>query len=157
MDETPDQITELESLLRRINHRVNLSTRCYLAREGLSMARFWIASNLTPGRPLTMGELQRCMQLAPGTITGLVDGLVESNLVQRWRDEQDRRLVFLTLTPAGEETLNKIFQYRVGVLRAILADQQKLDIGALNSLLGLILARLDEHGKNTTGEEGKQL
>lgn len=33
-----------------------------------------------------MEELQRRLLQAPGTVTGLVDGLVEEGLVRHWRD-----------------------------------------------------------------------
>lgn len=52
-------------------------------------------NKLSADNPITMKELQRRLLLAPGTLTGLVDNLVNDGLVERWRDETDRRLVYL--------------------------------------------------------------
>ncbi|MGI6284944.1 MarR family transcriptional regulator [Neomoorella humiferrea] len=142
---------ELEYLLRQINHVINHSTRSYLAERGLTMPRFWVLSNMVADRPLTMGELQRRLLQAPGTVTGLVDGLVEEGLVRRWRDENDRRLVFLALTPEGERFLEEILQFRAAVLEKALVA---LDVGAiegLNKELSLILKNLKNQFPCKTG------
>lgn len=142
MERLAEATRELEYLLRQINHLMNHSTRSYLTDRGLTMARFWVLSNLLPERPLTMGELQRRLLLAPGTITGLVDGLVEEGLVRRWRDKADRRLVFLTLTPAGAEFLAGILQFRASVLNKALADLDGIDVERLDTELRMILDNL---------------
>ncbi|MGI9859763.1 MarR family winged helix-turn-helix transcriptional regulator [Moorella naiadis] len=141
---------ELEYLLRQINHLMNHYTRSYLTDRGLTMARFWVLSNLPRGQKLTMGELQRRLLLAPGTVTGLVDGLVAEGLVRRWRDENDRRLVFLDLTAAGEEFLAGILDFRSDVLARAMAgpdETQALDAGQLNAALRVILTNLSKQCK----------
>ncbi|MGI9863075.1 MarR family winged helix-turn-helix transcriptional regulator [Moorella naiadis] len=97
-----------------------------------------------------MGELQRRLLLAPGTVTGLVDGLVAEGLVRRWRDENDRRLVFLDLTTTGEEFLAGILDFRSDVLARAMAgpdETQALDAGQLNAALRVILTNLRKQCK----------
>ncbi|MDN5344825.1 MAG: MarR family transcriptional regulator, organic hydroperoxide resistance regulator [Clostridia bacterium] len=145
MDGPAEATRELEYLLRQINHLMNHYTRNYLGEKGLTMARFWVLSNLPRGQKLTMGELQRRLLLAPGTVTGLVDGLVAEGLVRRWRDENDRRLVFLSLTAAGEEFLAGILSFRSAVLAKAMArldETNAPDAGQLNTALRVILANL---------------
>ncbi|CEP67932.1 MarR-type HTH domain [Moorella glycerini] len=137
-----EETQELELLLRQINYLMNHYTRTYLSGRGLTMPRFWVLSNLAPDKPITMGELQRRLFLAPATITGLVDGLVEEKLVRRWRDDNDRRLVYLALTPAGEEFLAGILQYRSSVLEKALVNQDDINLGQLNAFLRLLLTNL---------------
>lgn len=163
MDGPLEAAQELEYLLRQINHLMNHYTRSYLGERGLTMARFWVLSNLPPKQKLTMGELQRRLLLAPGTVTGLVDGLVAEGLVQRWRDERDRRLVYLSLTTAGEEFLAGILKFRSAVLAKAMARPDEfspLDVRQLNADLGLILANLrnlckGERDKDAGSDEGK--
>ncbi|WP_258359992.1 MarR family winged helix-turn-helix transcriptional regulator [Moorella sulfitireducens] len=142
MVELAKETRELELLLRQISHLMNHYTRAYLNGRGLTMARFWVLSSLAADKPITMGELQRRLFLAPATLTGLVDGLVEEKLVRRWRDDNDRRLVFLALTPAGEEFLAEILHYRASVLEKALANQDNLDLEQLNVFLHLLLTNL---------------
>lgn len=137
-------IDNLEMFLREINHILNLYTRSYLNEKNITMARFWVMNKLSADNPITMKELQRRLLLAPGTLTGLVDNLVSDGLVERWRDETDRRLVYLKLTQEGDKLLKEILQYRTSILVNILKKIDGLDVERLNSDLMLIWNQLKE-------------
>ncbi|AIS52229.1 transcriptional regulator, MarR family [Thermoanaerobacter kivui] len=137
-------IDSLEMFLREINHILNLYTRSYLNEKNITMARFWVMNKLSVDNPITMKELQRRLLLAPGTLTGLVDNLVSDGLVERWRDETDRRLVYLVLTQEGDKLLKEILQYRTSILANILKKIDGLDVERLNSDLRLIWNQLKE-------------
>lgn len=137
-------IGNLEMLLREVNHILNLYTRSYLNEKNITMARFWVMNKLSADNPITMKELQRRLLLAPGTLTGLVDNLVSDRLVERWRDETDRRLVYLKLTQEGDKLLKEILQYRTSILANILEKIDGLDVEQLNSDLMLIWNQLKE-------------
>ncbi|HHY80820.1 MAG TPA: MarR family transcriptional regulator [Thermoanaerobacter sp.] len=137
-------IDNLEMFLREINHILNLYTRSYLNEKNITMARFWVMNKLSADNPITMKELQRRLLLAPGTLTGLVDNLVSDGLVERWRDETDRRLVYLKLTQAGDKLLKEILQYRTSILANILEKIDGLDVERLNRDLRLIWNQLKE-------------
>ena len=143
MQETDIMIQKLERLLRQINHQNNISTRRYLAERGMTMARFWVINNLSFDKPLTMGELQKQLCLSPGTLTGLVDGLVEGELVRRRRDEDDRRLVYLTLSEQGQAFFEDVINYRAALLQSIIKDKKNIDIEQLNHGLQYILDRFE--------------
>ena len=49
----------------------------------------------------TAGTLARVAGLNPATVTGMVDHLEHLGLVERRRDDQDRRVCYLSLTEAG--------------------------------------------------------
>ncbi|WP_211244500.1 MarR family winged helix-turn-helix transcriptional regulator [Actinospica robiniae] len=61
----------------------------------------------TPGRATHSELAQRCM-ITPATLTGLVSTLEKAGYVRRRRDESDRRIVWLTLTEAGEARSREI-------------------------------------------------
>ncbi len=135
-----NEIKLLECLLREINHRMNLVTRTFLCEKGLTMSRFWVLNKLSIDKPITMKELQSQLLLAPATLTGLVDNLVSDNLVERWRDNSDRRLVYLVLTDAGQKNLNDILEYRSFVLKKIIEDNNcHIDLKELNKNLKSLL------------------
>jgi DNA-binding MarR family transcriptional regulator len=50
-----------------------------------------------------MSELSEALQLQPSTVTGLVDALVELELVERRDDPEDRRVVRAALTAKGAQ------------------------------------------------------
>lgn len=55
---------------------------------------------------VTFGELARMLKLSNNTVTGLVDRAAAAGLVRRRRSQADSRVVFLELTPLGEEKLD---------------------------------------------------
>jgi DNA-binding MarR family transcriptional regulator len=132
---------EFDNLLQRIVLQLNQHVRCFLSKKGLSLSRYWVIKNLSSDQPLTMGDLQKNLGLSSATLTGLVDGLVEAGLVYRRRDDNDRRVVFLTLTPAGVALQGEIHQHRTELLRSALADRQ-IDFDSLNAALNIVFAHL---------------
>ena len=52
------------------------------------------------------GELAADLHIRPATLTGLADRLEQKNLIKRWSDTNDRRVVRIGLTPEGEQLLD---------------------------------------------------
>ncbi|QSZ28293.1 MarR family transcriptional regulator [Aceticella autotrophica] len=115
------------------------------------MSRFWVLNKLSLDNPITMSQLQKELLLSPGTLTGLIDNLVEDNLVKRWRDDNDRRLVFLLLTDKGYNLLEEILHYRTTLLSNIPAEKN-IDITLLNNNLKEILSVLKAAHHDYEGE-----
>ncbi|CAN5826532.1 helix-turn-helix domain-containing protein [soil metagenome] len=64
-----------------------------------------------PGRNyVTVGELAEQLQIAPHSTVGMVDRLVKSRLVKRTPASDDRRIVWVSLTPLGLELLEKLYR-----------------------------------------------
>jgi DNA-binding MarR family transcriptional regulator len=75
-----------------------------LDEAGLTPARWRLLMALTlqaPPEGGTIGELAGHLQVREPTVTATVDRLEHEDLVVRNRDEQDRRVVRVTLTPDG--------------------------------------------------------
>jgi DNA-binding MarR family transcriptional regulator len=68
-------------------------------------------------RGMTVGDLASQLLLKPQTAVGLVDRLVEANLVARVADEDDRRRVLLKLTSEAEKALKALSSTHLTELR----------------------------------------
>lgn len=66
-----------------------------------------VLQHLALSGPLTVGEAARHFQRAQSVVSELVDRLVGDGLVERMRDERDRRRVLVWLTPAGLDALER--------------------------------------------------
>jgi DNA-binding MarR family transcriptional regulator len=85
---------------------------------------------------LTAGELAAAAELAPATVSGMLDHLADAGLVGRVRSERDRRVVVCRLTDAGRA--------RVAARRARLAPLWDAAIGGFDpGELGIATAVLD--------------
>lgn len=60
------------------------------------------------GRPVTIGDLAERLLLQHHSTVELVDRSARQGLVERQRDEADRRRVFVRLTAAGEAVLREL-------------------------------------------------
>ena len=73
------------------------------ARHGLSLRRYDVLLQLhgAPGGSLTMRDLGRAVVISKSGLTGLVDRMQRSGLVERSGDPADRRVVHVALTADG--------------------------------------------------------
>jgi DNA-binding MarR family transcriptional regulator len=70
------------------------------------------------GRRPTIGEMAERLQTYNHSVVELVDRLEKRKFVQRQRDATDRRVVRLSLTPAGDAVLRRLVSHSLAELRA---------------------------------------
>src|ERR1700757_3378042 len=101
-DASPD-LTALGLAFRRLSRALNrLRGRdTHLEGTELSHAQFQLLIELHERGELPAGELAIAAQLAPGTVTQMLDALAESGHVERVRSDVDRRVVVSRLTALG--------------------------------------------------------
>jgi DNA-binding MarR family transcriptional regulator len=68
----------------------------------------------------TMGMLADETHQCSATMTGIIDRLLKMKLVERTRDDNDRRLVMVKLTEAGHAILQKARDERLERLRTVM-------------------------------------
>ncbi|GAA4455123.1 MarR family transcriptional regulator [Novipirellula rosea] len=97
----------LVSLLRTGDQLENRLARFFRDHD-LTLTQFNMLRILqTEGRPLTCGEIkQQMIQVVPA-ITGVVDRLEKQGRVERQRCSEDRRVVYVSITPQGESLCNQ--------------------------------------------------
>lgn len=88
------------------------------AAGGLSPSQFFVLKVLQMAGTLTVGDLAQKMGMSTAGATGLIDRLVRSELVERTRDENDRRVVWIRLSEEGARQ----FGHACAQRRAILAE-----------------------------------
>jgi DNA-binding MarR family transcriptional regulator len=99
------------------------------------------------GRPLAMQEVaSRTVQVVPG-ITGLVDRLEAAGLVRRERSTEDRRVIFVGITPRALELLARLDAPILALEKKLLGGLGQAERRQLIELLEKVrdhLERLDE-------------
>ncbi len=63
---------------------------------------------LPAGRKATISEVAERLQIQHHSTVELIDRMVERNLLERSRDENDQRRVIISLTPQAEQFLRKL-------------------------------------------------
>ena len=82
-----------------------------------------------------MGALADMTQQSGGTLTGIVDRLIDDGLVERVRSAEDRRVIEVTLTAAGQARVAGVLVARRDDMERILASFSEYDLEHFEALL----------------------
>jgi DNA-binding MarR family transcriptional regulator len=124
-------------------------------RFGICFARLFREYGLTPsqynvlrilrgeGRPLPILEVaDRMLAVVPG-ITGLIDRLEAMELLARQRSTDDRRVVFVAITPRGLDLLGQLDGPEAALHRRLIGHLSPAELRELNRLLEKARQSLD--------------
>ncbi|KIL40084.1 hypothetical protein SD70_16165 [Gordoniibacillus kamchatkensis] len=76
---------------------------------GITGPQLFVLRELFMGEPRTIGDLSRAVELSNSTVTGIVDRLERAKLVERHRDEKDRRVVWIRPTASCMHMKSELF------------------------------------------------
>ncbi len=133
MDE--QMIAEIEKDLRFISGYIKRKGREILNNYTITPPQFVALQWLYELGDLTIGELSNKMYLAFSTTTDLVDRLEKNNLVKRFRDEKDRRVVRVHLLEEGVQIIDEVIKKRQLDLAKLLEKFTEDEVRILNQYL----------------------
>lgn len=87
-----------------------------------------------------MSDLADATHQSAASLTGVVDRLRDKHLLERVRDEKDRRQVMVAVTPQGRELISEIKQARREQMQTALAHLGEPEVEALILLLDRVMA-----------------
>jgi DNA-binding MarR family transcriptional regulator len=122
----PGQVAEVMfTCFRRMQRLIDAE----LAEQGLSLSRAKLLGALECSGPVHQSVLATAFDLAPRTITELVDLLERDGLVERRTDPADRRARQVHLTAAGRQAHDRAIATRVQLIQRVLGalDDTQLD------------------------------
>ena len=107
----PDDYNALASFRYALRKFLRFSKRALAVEADLTTEQYEALLALKAfarGRGLTIGDLSERLQVKHHTAVGLVDKLEALRFVRRQQGVEDRRQVFVQLTPAGSRALAKV-------------------------------------------------
>ncbi len=145
--------TEIVSLIHMINHECGAVGFQREAADPVSGPRFGLLMRLYAeemrGNPagLTPTQISHFQNVSKNTISSLMRGLEEQNLVERALDQHDLRLFHIRLTPAGRDLVRERVPDRVASLNRLVsglsADERQELITLLAKLHGSIISHAE--------------
>jgi DNA-binding MarR family transcriptional regulator len=97
----------------------------------LTMPQLKALIYVTKNEGATSGQIANKLGVGLSTVTGIVDRLIEQEMVSRREDPRDRRITRVQATPNGRVLVEDLLQYRNEVVTAILS---KLDPNQLETV-----------------------
>lgn len=142
-DPVPDTAAQVLRQFRVVFNAVKSHFQQMEKKVGIGGAQVWALSIVAEQAGIGMGALGQIMHIHQSTTSNLVKALVKRELLCAEKDEKDKRVVRLFLTPAGEQILQQAPTPWAGVLPDALGrmDEAALlrmakDVGKLIQLLG---------------------
>lgn len=137
--------------LARLSGMVQERLDAVFAEHGLRAWEFDVLATLRRSGPpysLTPGELDRAQLITSGTTTHRITGLEARGFVQRVRDEEDRRVVHVQLTPEGRQVFDAAHDAHMANEHAILG---LMDTRDRDNLIAGLAALADALGDKPPG------
>lgn len=98
-------LDEVLIALRRILRATELHSKRLNKTLGLTFPQLLLLKKLENRTQVTASKIASELSLSRATITSIVDRLEKRELVLRERSKEDRRVIYLSLTPQGEKML----------------------------------------------------
>jgi DNA-binding MarR family transcriptional regulator len=142
----------IEDIVRQITWQSQKQLMQTLARPemGLTMPQLVTLSTIRSLRICRMSDLAECTHQSAGTLTGIVDRLIDDNLVERVRDIDDRRVVHVRLTREGDDRLQRVEAARRLDMDRMLRNFTGHELAELERMLRLYLNNLQHTTGNAT-------
>ena len=140
--EGPDcQVLALDTMIKLTRATNTLMAR--LARRNtqgeLTESQFGTLEALYHLGPMSQTEICGKLLKSSGNTTLVVDNLEKHGLVQRQRDEHDRRVIMVQLTNAGRELITQLFPQHAAAVSdelSVLTPEEQRQLGELCRKLG---------------------
>ena len=134
MSQTDDILPTVQALVHCYQAFVAHS-ESHIRTLGLTPAQFDIVATLgnTPG--MNCKELGEKTLITKGTLTGVLDRLTDKGLICRSTPPEDRRSIFICLTPAGEALFQQAFPAHLQFLEDIFGRLQPATLNDLQTSL----------------------
>jgi DNA-binding MarR family transcriptional regulator len=136
-----DRSTLVEEVLRefeRLNARMaDFSGPTFLGLD-ITMAQAKILFIIRATGSIQMSDLVARLGVTVPTVTGIVDRLVERELVVRRGTPDDRRRVQVEITPAGVELIDGMRDFSAGQLLALVGVMDEAELGTFLDFLRVL-------------------
>ena len=130
-------------LLRDISENTNQLLAPLYEKYGLTVLQVQLLLVIDQNEEETIGNLSRVMTMKSGNTSVMCKNLEKQQLVNRFRDKDDERVVKVSLTPTGKEIIKDINNYLNKKYHKYLHNETDEDlndiVNGLNKLNNLLI------------------
>jgi len=121
-------------------------------KTGIGGASLWALAEIADAGNLTVSGLAKAMAIHQSTASNLMEKLESSGYVLRSRGTEDRRVVYIQITPKGRATLEKSPPPYRGILPDALMRLDPATLAELNQNLTKLVSTLEHKQANAEYE-----
>jgi DNA-binding MarR family transcriptional regulator len=135
--------TVIRDLLKRLNKTINVIATRELGKFGLTMPQLMVIRQIVH-EPKTIGQISKAVDLSYSTISGIIDRLEREQLVVRIRDEQDRRVVWIRITPKFKEVVGQVPIFSDEYYNRLFEDFSDQELDSIIFVLKMLTNKLEK-------------
>ncbi len=124
----------LNSLFVNFFRNLKASEKSLAAEMGFTLPQIFVLMTVDSKNGCKMSGLAKGLSLNFGTATGIVDRLVRDGYIERQRDEEDRRVVWVSLTNKGKKIIKEAHKRRKEKIATLLEKFSEEDFKTLLSI-----------------------
>ncbi len=110
----------------------------------LTMPQLKALIYVTKNEGATSGQIASKLGVGLSTVTGIVDRLIEQQMVSRREDPRDRRITRVLPTSSGRVLVEDLLQYRNEAVTAILSQLDPDQLDTVESAFRYLLEAVDK-------------
>jgi MarR family transcriptional regulator, 2-MHQ and catechol-resistance regulon repressor len=138
IDRSSNEFLPVMQELARAYQAFSAYSEAHVRQFDLTPAQFDVIATLGNTNGMCMGDLGEKTLITKGTLTGVIDRLIQKQLVYRETSSENRRSVIVQLTTEGQEVFARVFPAHITHLKERF---DRLDTSELE-LLKVLLGRL---------------
>jgi DNA-binding MarR family transcriptional regulator len=143
-------IKDIVESIRRLVRAEYLDSQQMSKQYGLTAPQSLVLRLLIKRGALSSADLSRQMYVTPSNITGIIDRLEKKGLVERIRQQGDRRVALITLTQSGQNLGKTIPDPIEKKIVNQLSDLEPENLQILGMAMNQILNLIDSRGAEAT-------
>lgn len=136
----------IRDLLKRINKTMVALYTEELKKYGLTIPQFMVIREIRE-EPKTIGQISKAVDLSYSTISGIIDRLEREKLVERVRDEKDRRVVWIRKTEDVAEIFAKVDLIAGEIYQRSIVGFTEEELNGIIQSLELLVTKIEEKEK----------
>ncbi|TKI56814.1 MarR family transcriptional regulator [Brevibacillus antibioticus] len=133
----------IRDLLKRLNKTFGTMATKELSQYGVTVPQLMVIREIHPD-PKTIGQISKAVDLSYSTVSGIIDRLEREQLVERVRDENDRRVVWIRKTPKICELFAKVDFFSENFYQRIFHGFSDEDLDIIIQSMETLILKLEE-------------
>ncbi|EKE32148.1 MarR family transcriptional regulator [Salimicrobium jeotgali] len=140
-----DQIIEdMEFYLRYVAGGVKDKGREILENYEITPPQFVALQWVSDEMGITIGTISSKMHLAHSTTTDMIDRLEKLGVVERKKDETDRRVVRVYILPEGEKVIREVIDKRRAYLKDLFHEVDEEELQEFRTLMKHVYEKMSK-------------
>lgn len=133
----------IRDLLRKLRKTYQMAFTREVGEFGLTMPQVMVLKQVMD-EPKTIGQITKALDLSYSTISGIIDRLEREEFVERVRDVEDRRVIWIRKTDNIEQTMEKIPFFTEEYYRQMLSGLSQEELDMIIRSFTLVIEKIEQ-------------